>query len=134
MKLFPLVKEIVSKTGRLHFRRWAILERPRLRVYLHYIAEQDHDAHEHDHPWNFCSIILKGSYTEYSLGKKTVAKPGKILFRNHSTPHKIGELHKPTWTLVIAWGERKEWGYSTESGWVDNVTYRKMKNEGLLKT
>lgn len=132
-KLFPLVKEIVSKTGVVHFRRWAILEKPRLRIYLHQILEKDQDAHEHDHPWNFCSIILKGGYTESSMGKMTRTTPGKILFKSHCIPHKIAELHSPTWTLVIAWGERKEWGYSTNSGWIDNISYRKMKNEGSLK-
>lgn len=132
-KFFPLVKEIVSKAGKLHFRRWAIIERPTFRVYLHCIAEEDHDAHEHDHPWNFCSIILKGNYTESSMGKLTIAKPGKFLVRHHCVPHKILKLDKPTWTLVIAWGKRRDWGYLTDDGWIDNITYRKLKNEGLLK-
>lgn len=128
-----MVKEIISKAGKLHFRRWRILELPKLRVYLHYIAEKDHDAHEHDHPWHFCSLILKGGYIESSMGKMTTVRPGSILKRHHYIPHKIHDLIAPTWTLVIAWGPYKKWGYSAEGGWIDHETYRKLKNEGAFQ-
>lgn len=132
-KLFPLVKEIISKDGILHFRRWRLLELPFLRIYLHYIAERDLDAHEHTHPWHLVSIILKGSYTEFSRGKVTLAKPGRIIVRSRHTPHKIGELHAPTYTLFLALGKRGEWGYDTEAGFIDHTTYRELKHSGGLK-
>ena len=131
MKLFPLVKEIKSKTGVLHFRRWRILELPKFRVYLHNITESDLDEDEHTHPWNFASFILKGGYWEASLGRKKLYKPGSVVKRSFIEPHKI-TLIKPTWTLVIAWGRRQEWGYMTKQGWVDHITYRKLKNENRV--
>lgn len=132
-KLFPMIKEIISKTGILHFRRWRIWEIAKFRIYLHNILESDQDAHEHGHPWNFCSIILKGGYIETSLGRTTIAKPGSILIRDYLEPHKITKLFGSTWTLVIAWGPHRDWGYLTSDGWIDSVTYRKMKNDGSLQ-
>ena len=64
MGLF-LVKEIKSKAGELHFRRWRFLETPWFGIYLHYIAKADEDKHPHDHPWSFVGIILWGGYEEF---------------------------------------------------------------------
>jgi hypothetical protein len=41
MKLFKWVKEIVSKDGKLHFKRFAILETDRFSIYIHRIYEGD---------------------------------------------------------------------------------------------
>jgi len=69
-KLFPLVLEIKSKTGILHFKRWRIFSCSKFNIFLHEISEADKDLHLHNHPWNFRSIILWGCYVELlKLGK-----------------------------------------------------------------
>lgn len=45
-----LIKEIKSKTGDLHFRRWRIIETPWFSIYVHGIYKADEEAHLHDHP------------------------------------------------------------------------------------
>lgn len=43
--------------------------------------------------------------------------------------HKIYRLHsKKVFTLFFVGKRRREWGYATETGWVDHKTYRKTKN------
>jgi hypothetical protein len=147
-KLF-LVREIISRAGVVHFRRYRFLETPWLRVYLHQILESDKDGDLHDHPWSFFSLILKGHYEEklatssgvriqngvlspiYS-GDTTLNQctPGSFNHRRANQPHCLNQVFAPTWTLVLAYGKRREWGYQTPYGWIDNKTYRKIKNTG----
>ena len=64
--MFKLVKEIRSKKGELHFKRWRILSTPWFNIFLHFINRADEDKDLHDHPWSFWSIILKGGYIEFT--------------------------------------------------------------------
>ena len=139
-KLF-LVKEIRSKAGVLHFRRWRFLELPFFRVYLHNILKADEDKHEHDHPWSFYSLILKGGYTEaltldvWGPFKSYLLEHGvgSIIHRKAKDSHQIRSLKndKPVWSLVFAYGFERPWGYNTEAGWIDKDEYRRLKRERL---
>ena len=134
--MLKLVKEIRSKSGDLHFKRWEIWSTKWFNIYLHFINKADEDKHMHDHPWSFWSIILKGKYIEFL----EQPKPGSIVsrgflnmaYRKKNTYHMIGVLVEPTWSLVITGPGGREWGYSTEQGWIDNKTYRKLKNDKNL--
>ena len=59
-----LIKEIKSKSGEVHFRRWEILKTRCGSIWLHAIYKADQDKHLHNHPWDFKSLVLKGSYLE----------------------------------------------------------------------
>lgn len=124
-----LVKEIISRTGEVHFRRWRFLELPWLRIYLHQILKADEDGAEHSHPWHFVSWILRGRYVERSNGKLTVRTPfwNPLSFRNRRRYHMLHEVTKPTWTLVLAFGSGSDWGYATSNGHVDHKTFRERK-------
>lgn len=125
MKL--LVKKIVSRLGETHFLRFRLLETRLLRIYIHNILKSDMDDHQHSHPWDFFSLILKGGYEEFSGDKMKTYVPGNIVFHKYSDFHKI-KLISPTWTLVIAYGARKPWGFNTKDGICDNEEYRRHKN------
>src|SRR5690606_7794214 len=62
--IFPLILEIKSKLGILHFRRWRIFSCKCFSIFLHEILQPDQDGYPHTHPWNFYSLILWGSYLE----------------------------------------------------------------------
>ena len=131
-KLFPLIKEIKSKTGEIHFRRWRIFETPWLRLYVHQILKADEDMFEHTHPWNLATLILRGSYVEFSQGAITLRRPGHFAYRKHDVPHKIGAVNQPTWTLALAIGSRKKWGYKMSEGVIiDNESYRLFKTKQI---
>ena len=80
-KLF-LTREIISRTGVVHFRRYRLLKTPIMRLYLHQILESDKDGDLHCHPWSFVSLILKGHYVERRPDDVlTQCKPGTIFHR-----------------------------------------------------
>lgn len=98
--LFPLVKEIKSKEGVLHFRRYRIFETPWLSLYVHRIYESDKDDAPHSHPWKwFVNFVLWGSYME-SLMDLRQLKYGQ-------PPN--WSAHKRSWNF----GLRRPWHFHT---------------------
>ncbi len=138
--MFPIVKEIRSKEGKLHFCRWRILETPWFSVYVHLLCESDSDKHLHNHPWNFISIVLFGKYREqlisyhdgYDSWTNNESKQFIPRFRNRNHFHKI-EVLEPTISLVITGTRYHDWHYwLSSSRIVGNDVYRDMKRKGLL--
>ena len=121
-----LVKEIVSQSGVVYFRRWRLFFCPYFALYIHQILCSDQDSYPHSHPWKFVSLILSGGYWEelwkhtkdqncvmerrFWISTKKAYWPGNILYRNRESFHHI-TLLKPTTTLVLTLGKHKEWGY-----------------------
>lgn len=92
------------------------------------IARADEDKDEHDHPWNFISIILKGGYLETSDFLSTTRRPGSIAYKRADESHRVVRIFGKTYSLAIVWGKRREWGYQTNIGWVEAQEYRRLKN------
>ena len=128
--IFKRVKEIRSKAGELHFVRWQIFKIPftNIHLYLHMINLADKDKDQHDHPWNFISLILKGGYFEEIHNDLHLRLPFTASYKKADTPHRVIDLLGKTYTLVLTWGKRRVWGYHTKNGWVDFETYRINKN------
>jgi hypothetical protein len=134
-----LVKEILSKEGKVHFRRFRLAETPWFNLYLHEIRRSDEDRHMHDHPWHFKSLILWGKYMERtSLYPKFDSlvfeqfQPGDVVHHHASDVHKITLKSPVVWTLVLTSGRKRMWGYRTAKGWIDFKTYRQLKRDGQL--
>lgn len=139
--MWKLVKEIRSKAGELHFRRWRLFETPVLRVYIHHILKHDEDLHTHSHPWNFISLVLKGGYWETLFGSgRTHRVAGSIVHRTVDDFHQVDQIDlvsgEPTgcWTLVVAYGRKQHWGYKMGCLVVPHDEYRVAKNAGKLDT
>jgi hypothetical protein len=47
-----------------------------------------------------------------------------VLYRPAEWQHWV-EIIDPVWTLVFRFRRRREWGFVTERGWVDWMTYGK---------
>lgn len=125
-----LIKEIKSKSGELHFRRWQILKTRWFSIWLHGIYAADTDKHLHNHPWDFKSIVLKGSYTEQTENGNIEQTPGKFNSRNGSNFHKILELKSPVvYTLFIVSTVKRIWGYKVDGVFIQHDEYRKLKRE-----
>ncbi len=128
-----LIREIKSKKGELHFKRWRIISSPWFNVYIHLIAKADQDQHMHDHPWSFMSYIIHGGYTEQTTESVNFRRPGSITLNKAENFHKILELAAVTRTLVITGPRKREWGYRmNENLWVDQNLYRELKNSDEL--
>lgn len=98
---------------------------------LHAIGQSD-PGELHDHPWDFVSIILKGSYLEYLGGggpdcynngvakRLVVRRAWRPARRNAEQQHRVIIPTDPetgerpvVWTLCITGPERREWGFWT---------------------
>jgi hypothetical protein len=147
IRSFFLVKEIVSKEGVVHFRRWRLLSTPWFNIYIHNILHSDEDLHPHDHPWAFISLILWGSYLEewrgayedwmyrrYGKLRQDVRSIGSLITHRAKDFHKLTLRTPSVWSLVFTFGKRRpSWGYQTPQGWIDFQAYRELKNEGKLR-
>ena len=131
--MFRLIKEIKSKTGEIHFRRYLLFSTPWFHCYLHRIYKADQDLHLHNHPWNFWGMVLWGGYLEKtSEGIKTrgfLSCGGG----NRKYFHKIEEMiTSPTTTLFFVGKKTYPWGYKTSEGIIEQSVYRERKNQGSL--
>lgn len=147
------------------------------RLVLHQFHRSDNDRHYHDHPWNFISFILKGSYIEHFPSKQSnwwqkldpwhrdttnpnidiqqchrrfsiIKRPKEwkhwVELADNSWCYECGEYlrrlkeyekeahrehnsyryeYEECWTLVFLYGQRREWGFWTEKGWIKHNEY-----------
>ena len=120
-------RDIQREDNAVYLRRYYILHTPWFRIRLHHIFLSDYDC-LHDHPWNFLSILLKGSYNEVRASPLGCLdykryKAGNILYRKAEDRHRL-IINKPVWSLVFMFKRRREWGFWTSKGWLPWFKYR----------
>ena len=126
-----LIKEIKSKDGVVHFRRWELIKTRWFSIWLHGIYEADKDLHLHNHPWDYKSVVLKGSYIEETNDGQNTLKPGTFTSRNGAQFHKIKKLlTKKVYTLFMVSPVRRDWGYIVNGRFIQHEDYRKLKRGG----
>ncbi len=109
-------------------------------VFLHNFHRSDPDD-LHDHPWPYCTLILKGGYWEWIpvygdsiltthdkfdiveepiiTGERKVWRgPGHFRYSPANSYHRI-ELEEGVdcWTLFMPGPQRREWGFLTHKNW-----------------
>lgn len=89
---------------------------------VHEILRSDDDRVHHDHPFNFCSVVLRGGYTEHRplydksglyVGNSTEwISPGRVVFRRYNCYHRL-ELPsgQTAWTLFFTGRYLQKWGF-----------------------
>lgn len=110
--------------------RWWLIPRNRLfNVYVHCFLRDDDDRALHDHPWMWCSILLRGGYSEHTIDaggihQRRLRIAPSIKVSLPSRAHRI-ELRRaygqprPCWTLFITGPRVRNWGFHCpERGWV----------------
>ncbi len=93
---------------------------------LHYFARPDDDLALHDHPWDFQTTILSGSYFEHlppmfwdprsGLGppwdqRIEYHRCGETMEHNASDLHCVGTIAPDTWTLMRTGPRVRSWGF-----------------------
>lgn len=108
--------------------RWFLIPRNRFfNIYLHKFLRSDDDRALHDHPWPWCSILLRGSYVEWS--KPRAGSPlgyhverfeeGSIRCHGPRYAHRLViDRGSDCWTLFITGPRVRQWGFHCPKGWV----------------
>ncbi len=125
-----LIKEIKSKEGILHFRRWSIFQSKYFSIFIHGIYKEDNDLHLHNHPWNLFTFVLKGSYIEEIETGINLRNFSNCAYRTRNKYHKIKTLlSKEVFTLALVFGKRNDnWGYLVDNKHIIHTDYRQKKN------
>lgn len=82
-------------------------------IRIHHIKRPDADPFLHDHPWNWRTIVLRGSYLEETVfGDFVWRKQGQTRSATAETFHRIAEVDpEGVWTLFIMGRRRNRWGF-----------------------
>jgi hypothetical protein len=107
-------------------------------IFLHKFLKGDPDD-VHDHPWPYCTFILKGGYYEWipqfnSDGTKNyeIRKwrgPGHFRFCRSTSYHRI-ELKEgiTAWTLFMPGPQKRDWGFLVKDKWIQHEKYLKERH------
>lgn len=117
-----LPSDLIEQDGRPYMRRHYLLgahnKTGGSTTRFHEILESD-GLDLHDHPWDFVSIILSGSYVETTPdGDEHEYGPGSVLVRTAEQAHRLTLPGGPVWTFVVLGPPRRRWGFHTDRGWV----------------
>jgi hypothetical protein len=136
-----------------YLRRWWVIPRnPLFNIYLHQFLRDDDDRALHDHPWAWCSILLKGCYIEHTIAAggihhQQVRGALSIKISGPRRAHRI-ELLKgafnlgdgyrspdfsvPCWTLFITGPRMRKWGFHCSRGWVPWERFTASNDRGSI--
>lgn len=120
--------------------RWWLIPRNRFfNVYLHKFLRDDDDRALHDHPWFWCSIILRGAYLEHSTAAGGVRKVrgltrGSVRVHGPRFAHRLALVAGiPCWTLFVTGPRLRNWGFHCpERGWVPWQQFTAQDDPGAI--
>lgn len=83
--------------------RWHLIPHNRwCDVYLHKILRDDDCPELHRHPWWNISILLRGSYREFTADRPPkLWREGSIIFRRAAMRHRLEVVRGPVWTVFV---------------------------------
>lgn len=112
--------------GQQYMRRWWIVRTRFFEARIHYTSSADVGEHVHDHPFDFITIVMKGTYDEYLASAELVRhRRGVPFFRQAEVAHAIDKISQGgVWSLVLTGPRRREWGFYVDGNWVHEETYR----------
>jgi hypothetical protein len=111
--------EIIQRDNSPYLSRWHVRSTEKEgRTYLHYFHRGDAENYNHDHPWDFVSLILWGGYweiTPHPMGegeKKRWYFPGSLLRRPAAWQHRV-VLPPGRIAITLVWTSTKKrsWGF-----------------------
>jgi hypothetical protein len=123
-------KRDIFPLGVPYLTRWILFEWAGMfGIYVHKFWASDYERALHDHPWNFISIVLKGSYLEHSEHTGCLRTAGSIAYRPCTHKHRVELVNGPVWTLMLVSGRKRRWGFWPNGVW---CWWRKFNQEANL--
>jgi hypothetical protein len=108
-------------------------------IFLHKFLKGDPDD-VHDHPWGYCTLILRGGYYEWipqfnadgtkSCEVRKWRSPGHFRICKPNSYHRI-ELQPgvTAWTLFMPLKKVRDWGFLVNDVWIQHEHYLKTRKE-----
>lgn len=106
----------------VYLKRWR-LETPWFSIRLHHWFHSDDNRNTHDHPWNFYTLILKGSYLDESPSGTQKVSAGHIYYRSAEHAHWVHLNKGRVWTLVLTGPKVRRWGFWIKGKWTKAYKY-----------
>lgn len=123
--LVPYTKQHFENdgTGWVSWRRpiARLLQHLGITIRVHHILSSDDARAFHDHPWWYCTVILRGGYAEvrprfnsgiYEGDTRQFRDAGTVLFRRATSWHRLKvRAGGSAWTLFITGRYTNKWGF-----------------------
>lgn len=96
--------------------RWTLFACPWFKVYLHHFVGDDWSRDLHDHPKQFISLGLRGSYVEETPDGFRIFRAPWL--RSFPAEHRHRLSARDCWTLVVVGRWRRDWGFWHRGEWI----------------
>lgn len=110
--------QIIGEPDAPYLLRWFLIPPNRgLNLYLHHFTRSDDPRGFHDHPWDFVSLMLAGSYREITESAAVLRRPGAVAIRRAEHRHRIelitnsDGIPQHCWSIVLTGPRRRPWGF-----------------------
>lgn len=130
---------IPCENGDQYLARLRVIQTPWFGIYLHDIYHDDGDRDPHNHPWNFISIVLRGSYTERVHPEPAGRMSQWYILKKHKrfSAHKMGQVaaHRIVYaapglkTLILTGRRASGWGFFCDGEYVPWQDYERRQVE-----
>ena len=120
-------RRLIGSGADVYLDRVYVLQTPWFGIMFHRIYRADRQRELHDHPWNFLSLLLRGSYVEDTPDGLKTRRWFNV--KRAEDRHSIREVSRsPVWTLVFTGRKRRTWGFWVDGGtrWVKWTEYEKL--------
>ena len=107
-----------------YMRRYYIPRKGNVFARYHNILADDPQRDFHDHPWDFVSHLLSGTYIEHTPDGTTVYTAPCVIRRKAEQLHRLELPEGPVWSYILHTPVRRVWGFQTNDGWVPYSKYR----------
>ena len=107
---FLTLREKLGRPECPYLERW-VLNLYFVSFRIHHWISGDDDRCFHDHPWWFLTIILKGSYVDYSERGREYLSAGCVRWRPALHRHTVEVPEGGCWTFLITGRQIRRWGF-----------------------
>lgn len=111
--------------GRLEcpYARRTLLNLKWFSVRVHEWIRSDDARYLHDHPWDFVTIVLRGSYIDVSPSCRDQLQTGSIRFRRATHQHYVEVPASGAVTLLITSAPLRNWGFHVGTKFIRPLRY-----------
>ena len=114
---------LLAEGGAEYMRRFYLHRGRGRQARFHLISASDPGRDFHDHPWDYTTRLLSGTYTEHTPDGVVRYQAPCTLTRKAESLHRLELADGPVWTYFVTGRFRRTWGFATNSGWVAYTDY-----------